>query len=888
MTEKLIKEHRKNIGDIFVDERRSNINSNIQNKKFWHLSFEETSRLFETDIEKGLSAQAVENRLTVFGRNTFESVKKAGKLKIFLSQLKSPLILVLIVAGVVTLTISHYRDAIFIFIAVIVNSILGYWQENKSERALAELKTYLKQRARVIRDSKEREIDAEEIVPGDIIRLAQGYRVPADARVVFVNDFQVDESVLTGESLPVAKSADRVPDSETIADQSSMIFAGTLVTQGVCSAIVCRTNESTELGKIASLIANSENEKTPLQKAIIKFSITLSILLGILTLVVFVIGILSGRPGLEMFLTSVAIAVSAIPEGLPISMTVILAIGVERMAKRKGVVRKLIAAESLGGTTVILTDKTGTLTTAKMVMSKIIPFGLSEEKILARALANTTVLIENPEDNPEVWRMNGRIMETTLVRSAAERGVSLLEITDKSHVLQTMPFNAVQKFSASLVKEPGKHMIILFGAPDILLKHSALSEQKQKELLAEIDNLASSGERVLGLATKEIQRTEDFSLVKDVNPVNLSFDGLITFRDPIRPGIKNTVERVRRAGIKTVIMTGDHRGTAIAVAKEIGMTVNTESVLDASELATLSDEELKYRLPNLVVISRVTPFDKLRIVKLFQESGEIVAMTGDGVNDAPAIKQANVGIAMGSGTEVAQSVADLVLLDDNFETIVAAVEEGRQILGNIRKVLVYLLSNTTDGLILIGGSILAGIPLPLNALQILWVNFFTDSFPAIAFAFEKDEDGLSHKPNGKKMVLFDPLMKFLILIIGVSTSALLFAIYLILLRLGHDPVLVRTFTFAAFGTYTLFVAFPVRSMGKSVLSYSLFSNRYLAGGILIGFVLMAAAIYIPILQTLFGTVPLPFHWVMGVILIGLFNIVLIEFAKRFFRNRSNK
>ena len=859
----------------------------ILSNKFWNLPHKDVIELFETDTEKGLSSSDVKKRLEVFGRNTFESGKKTSKLTIFLSQLKSPLILILIAAGIITLVISHFSDAVFIFIAVIVNSILGYWQENKAERALAELKTYLKQRARVIRDGKEREIDAEEIVPGDIIRLAQGDRVPADARLVFVNDFQVDESVLTGESLPVSKLLNEVSGFATVADQTSMIFAGTLVTQGVSSAVVCRTNASTELGKIASLIANSEDEKTPLQKAITKFSIFLSILLGILTLAVFVIGILSGRPGLEMFLTSVAIAVSAIPEGLPISMTVILAIGVERMAKRKGVVRKLIAAEALGGTTVILTDKTGTLTMAKMVMSKVIPFRLNEEKILTLALANTEVLVENPEDHPESWRMNGKIMETSLVRSIALRGVSFTEITDKSHVLQSIPFNAVQKFSASLIKESGKHLIVLFGAPDILLKHSSLSYEEKADILEKINELASSGERVLGLATKEVQPEKDFSFSKDFNPVDFAFDGLITFRDPVRTGIKDTIARVGQAGIKTIIMTGDHRGTALAVAREIGMDINELSVLDASELATMSDTELKVRLPQVMVISRVTPSDKLRITKLFQELGEVVAMTGDGVNDAPAIKQANVGIAMGSGTEVAQSVADLVLLDDNFETIVAAIEEGRQILGNIRKVLVYLLSNTADGLILIGGSLLVGIPLPLNALQILWVNFFSDSFPAVAFAFEKEGDSLRHKPNGKKMVLFNPLMKFLILVIGLSTSAFLFVAYYILLKLGYDPVIVRTFTFAAFGTYTLLVAFSVRSLDQSILSYSLFSNRYLTGGIFIGFVLMAVAIYVPVLQTLFGTVSLPLNWILGVFFIGLSNIIFIEIAKKLFRKNSN-
>jgi P-type Ca2+ transporter type 2C len=859
----------------------------VQDKKIWHLTPEETAHLFETDIKEGLSASEVQNRLLAFGKNTIGTSKKAVGLKIFLNQLKSPLILVLIVAGVITLAISHYRDAVFIFVAVVVNSALGFYQENKAERALSELKTYLKQRARVIREGKEREIDADELVPGDIIRLAQGDRVPADARVMFVNDFQVDEAVLTGESLPVSKSTERSPESAGLSDQNSMIFAGTLVTQGVCTAIACRTGSSTELGQIASLIATSESEKTPLQKAIINFSIRSSIALAILTLAVFGIGILAGYSGLDMFLTSVAIAVSAIPEGLPISMTVILAVGVERMAKRKGVVRKLVAAEALGSTTVILTDKTGTLTMAKMVMSKLIPFEIDEQKLITRALANANVLIENPHDDPELWRMNGRIMETALVRSAALRGMTFDEITAKEHVIQNIPFNAVQKFSVSLVKESGHHLLVFFGAPDILLSHSSLSAQDKEELLAQIDSLALSGERVLGVAVKEISHAGNFSLSKDLSPSHLSFNGLITFRDPIRPGIKHAINRVKSAGIKTVILTGDHRGTALAVAREIGMIVNDHSVLDASELSVMSEHDLRTRLPDLAVISRVTPFEKLRIAKLYQEMGEVVAMTGDGVNDAPSIKQADVGIAMGSGTEVAQSVADLVLLDDNFETIVAAIEEGRQILGNIRKVLVYLLSNVADGLILIGGSLLTGLPLPLNPLQILWVNFFTDSFPAVSYAFEKDPDGLTHKPLKRgRIQLFEPIMKFLILAIGLSTSILLFVIYYVLMRLGYDETVVRTFIFASFGTYTLLVALSVRSLDKSIFSYPLFSNKYLNGGILVGLLLMIVAIYYPGLQTIFNTVALSLNWVIGVLLVGLFNIMLIEIAKWSFRSQE--
>lgn len=863
------------------------MNTDIQNRKFWNFSVKDTEQLLETDINRGLTKEEAMSRLARFGKNFIQSSARTARLKILLNQFKSPLILVLLTAGIITLAISHYRDTIFIFIAVVVNSALGFYQENKAENALSEIKTYLKQRAKVIRDGKAKEIDAEEITVGDIIRLNQGDRVPADARVIFVNDFQVDESVLTGESMPVTKSAEISPESSNLPDQKSMIFAGTLVTQGICSAIVCKIDSNTELGKIASLIETSGNEKTPLQATIMNFSVYSSFILGILTFAVFGIGILAGYSTLEMFLTSIAIAVSAIPEGLPVSMTVILAVGVERMAKRKGVVRKLVAAEALGSTTVILTDKTGTLTMAKMILSKIIPFGTDERKLFIRALSNANVLIENPQDNPELWRINGRVMDVALVRYATQKGMTFAEITGKGYLLQMMPFNTSLKFSASLVKESGKNLLIFLGAPDILLRHSSLKEKERENIINQIDSLAFSGERILGLAVKEIAHAENFSFSRDLPISHLNFGGLITFRDPIRPNIKSIIDRVRQAGIKTVILTGDHRGTAVAVAKEIGMNVSEKSLLDASELAELSEDDLRARLPELSVISRVTPFDKLRVAKLFQEAGEVVAMTGDGVNDAPSIKQANIGIAMGSGTEVAQSVADLILLDDNFETIVAAIEEGRQILNNIRKVLVYLLSNVTDGLILIGGSLLTGLPLPLNALQILWVNFFTDSFPAVAFAFEKDSDGLSRRPKKGKLELFDPLMKFLILVIGISTSALLFVIYLILTRLGYDESVVRTFIFASFSTYTLIVALSVRSLDKSILSYPLFSNFYLTGGIAIGFALTALAIYVPALQKLFGTTSLSLSWLVGVLLIGIVNIVFIEVAKLFFKKKEN-
>ena len=856
----------------------------VSSPPFWTQPVREVVEELQTDPMRGISEEEAQRRLKSFGLNVIEKSRQSPWVFILLNQFKSPLILVLVLAGGITLFIGHYQDAVFISAAVFVNALLGFYQEFKAEKALAELKTYLKQRSRVVRAGAEHEIDAAQVVPGDCIQLTQGDRVPADGRLVFVNDFQTDEAILTGEALPVSKTVDPSPLTASLGDQRSMVFAGTLVTQGVGTTIVCRTGFSTELGKIAALVANSDREETPLQKKIRLFSLQAGFFLSILTLAIFGTGIALGYSYVDMFLTSVAIAVAAVPEGLPVAMTVILAIGVQRMARRKGVVRKLVVAEALGSTTVILTDKTGTLTQANMTLSKIMPMaGEPAEKILGWALLNTNVLIENPSDPVVGWRMSGRVLEMALVRSAALRGIVAEKIKNKIPILGFFPFNAVNKFSVSLVQDNGKYLLVFFGAPDILITHSTLDFAQQKESLETVHSLARSGELVVGVAIKEIGERKDFVFSKELHLTQLSFQGLLTLHDPVRPNVREVLRRVEQAGIRTMIVTGDHRGTAEAIAQEVGIVLDGQSTLDASELRTLSDEELKKRLPFLRVVSRVSPLDKMRMVQVLQGMGEVVAMTGDGVNDAPSIKQADIGIAMGSGTEVARDVADLVLLDDNFETIVAAIEEGRQIMYNIRKVLVYLLSSVADELILIGGALATGLVLPLNALQILWVNFFSDSFPAIAFAFEKNVDGMTHHSHGMRAGLFSPLMKFLVLFIGLSTSLLLFVVYWALLRAGFAEDIVRTFIFASFGTYTLFLAFSLRSLERSIFSYSLFSNPYLVMGVSIGIILMGAAIYTPFLQSIFNTVSLPFFWLLGVITIGIFNIVAVEFGKWIFR-----
>lgn len=853
----------------------------VEEKPYATRSIEETVTLLGASLESGLTREEARVRLHTYGPNLLEKKSENTWLTTLWGQCKSPLILLLVAATLVTTLIGDYQDALFILSAIVVNVGLGYYQEHKAEKALLELKTYLRQRARVIREGQEHEIDAAELVPGDLIRLTQGDRVPADARLVFVNDLHTDESMLTGEALPVEKGIEPVAPGTELGDQCASVFAGTLVTQGVSTALVYRTGGSTELGRIAALVGRVEHEETPLQKALRTFSVQASFFLGCLTLLIFTLGLLSGQPLTEMFLTAVAVAVSAVPEGLPIAMTVILAIGVQRMARRRGVVRKLAAAEALGSTNIILTDKTGTLTTARMEIDALIPTdGVSEEELLTYALANTSVLIENPDDAPADWRMDGRIVEVSLVRSIAGRGMDVAAMRSASSIVDSLPFNAVHKYSASLVAEGDTKILVLVGAPDVLLAHTVLGALERNALSLRIEREAYAGSLVLGVATKEISSREHFSF-KDFTPAGLSFTGLITLHDPVRSTVPDALARVQEAGVRVVLVTGDHRGTAESVARAAGMTIPAGSVLDASHLRTLSDKELATLLPTLSIVARVSPGDKMRIVSAFQAQGLIVAMTGDGVNDAPSIKQADVGIAMGSGTAVSREVADLVLLDDNFETIAAAIDEGRQIKGNVRKVLVYLLSDSTDELFLIGGSLLAGLAMPLTALQILWVNFFSDSFPAVAFAFEKETD--APISGSTRSPLFNPLMSFLILFVGVATSAFLFVLYWYLVRLGFDLDTVRTFIFASFASYTILSALALRSLTRSIFSYSLFSNPAMLAGVGLGLLLIVVALYVPFFQTLLETVPLSLPWVLGVLAVAVVNIAAIELAKWLFR-----
>lgn len=746
-------------------------------------------------------------------------------------------------------------------------------------------------RARVRRNNQEHEIDASLLVPGDIIRITQGDRIPADARLLFVNNLEVDESILTGESLPVEKSISKLLPATTLGERKSMIFSGTLTMQGFADAVVTATGGETEFGKIAGLVAEKDRRSTPLQRSVRRFASYSGIILLIFTSLLFGLGLYFGKDIYEMFIISVAVAVSAVPEGLPIALTVIMAIGVQRLATRNGIVRRLLAVETLGSTSIILTDKTGTLTQAKMELTSIIPYGNDNEeskiKLLNYALINTDVVIENPKDDPEKWLISGRALEISLVKSAALNGVLLMKVLEKTKILDRLPFDSKHKFSAAIFETESQIHLALFGAPEIILRFTNLSQKEQKKMVEKIEERAFAGERVLGVASQLIGVGHE-NILRQKNFSNLNFDGLITFRDPLRPHVSQAIGEIAAAGVKTIIVTGDHRGTAEAVARELGMVDGKGAVLTGDDIMYLTKEELEARSREATLYARVTPEQKVIITKLYQERGEVIAVTGDGINDAPALHIADIGIAVGSGTDVAKSAADLVVLDDNFETIVAAIKEGRRILHNIRKVIIYLLSDSLDEIFLIGGALIFGVAIPINALQILFINLFSDSFPAIAFAFENGIDDPGNHPHKLHKNLIDREMKFFILFIGVFSSAFLFILYLVLLKIGFVEELTRTFIFASFASYTLFLAFSLRSLGKSILNYNPFSNKPLTIGVGIGLLLIIAAIYFPWLQQILNTISLPPIWLLGVVGVGILNISAVEFGKWLFRKRIIK
>jgi P-type Ca2+ transporter type 2C len=858
----------------------------------------------------GLTTAVVEQQRSTFGVNEMKDTSKHGRWRMLLRQFSSPLIFILMMATAATLFLEEWLDAAVIFLAIAVNAGLGYFQEAKAERAIEHLRSFITQRTRVIRDGREVEIDVHDVVPGDVVHLTLGSRVPADGRLLRVQNLRVDEAVLTGESLPVAKHTKVLKEETVLPERLNMVYGGTLVTEGNGHFVVTATGMQTEFGKIADLVGSTEREQTPLQVAVGKLAWVITIGVSLFVTGVFALGVYRGEPIFEMFLVSIAVAVGAIPEALPIGLTAVLAVGVERLAKRKGVMRNLTAAETLGSTTVVMTDKTGTLTESRLRLVGILStdsllvgsthqdhdevtrLSSKQKDLLALAVACTDVVVENPTEPVAQWRIAGSPLEAAIAKTAAAHKITVAHNPSDRVFRHVLPFSSTYKFSVSegvielssglLSKDKGYAQVIL-GAPDILLSRANVTKEAYLSLSNAITNQSEEGKRMIGVGVRFIQSAGQTH--GNVHPdaiQDIEFVGVVTFFDPVRPEVPAAIKRIEAFGVRVVMATGDLPGTALAVSRDLGWEINDAQVLSGEALAQLSDEELSDALAYVRVFARVTPRDKLRIAQLYQRRGEIVAMTGDGVNDAPSLKAVNIGIAVGSGSDVAKGVADLVLLDDNFNTIVAAIEEGKRVLRNIQKTFVYLMSNSLDEVVLIGGSLLLALPLPLTAIQIIWVNFATGSLPAIAFAFDTDVVTRESRDTADKRII-NRSVRVLTLAIGLLIAPLLFIMYYVLLQFSFVELEVRTFIFVCFSSYILFVAFSLRSLERSILEYNPFSNRFLNFGVMVGIILLACTVYVPFLQPIFSTTALGIGWFALLIVWLTFTVVLVEFIKRIFR-----
>ncbi|HOK35544.1 MAG TPA: HAD-IC family P-type ATPase [Candidatus Pacearchaeota archaeon] len=862
----------------------------------WHsLSPEEVIKKLKTNSQKGLSEKEAKKRQQEFGKNKLPEEKTLSSFKIFLEQFKSPLIYILLISGIITLFLKEYTDSIVIFAAVILNAIVGFIQENKASEALRKLKKVLSIKSLVLRDGRKEEILADNLVPGDIILLKAGDKVPADGRLIEIHDLKINEAALTGEWLPATKKIDLLPENTPLADRDNMVYMGTVVEDGRGKAVVTEIGEKTEIGKISALVKETKEEKTPYQKKLANFSKIIGIIIGVICVGIFVEGMLTGGEFVEMFTTAVAVAVAGIPEGLPVAMTLILATGMQRIFQKKGLVRRLASAETLGSTSIICSDKTGTLTEAKMQVAEFYP--QNKEKLAFKiAILSSEAFVENPEEPPEKWKIRGLPTERALVIAAAKKGIFQNQVSKDEEEIDEIPFGSEYKYSASLRKVvDDDYVLYVKGAPEVLLEKSRyfegengkelLTKEKIEEFQKKQKGLTSKGYRLLAVAYKNLKEAPLGLKHQDIN--GLTLVGIFSLEDPIREDAKEAIQACYQAGMRPIIVTGDHKLTAKAIAKKVGIKVGDENILEGNDLEKLSEEEFQKILPKIQIYARVEPRHKLRIIKAWQERGEVVAMTGDGINDAPALKQADVGVALGSGTDVAKEVADLVLLTDNFSVIVAAVEEGRAILDNIRKVITYLLSDSFTEVILVGASLFLGLPLPVIAVQILWVNLIEDGPLSLSLAFEpKEKDLMEQKPGGYNTPLLTREMRFLIFIIGIVTDLFLLGLFFWLMKYsGYELSHVRSIIFAGLALDSLFYIFSCRSLRKNIWNFNPFSNKFLNWALLLGVLMLLAGIYFPPLQTLLKTTPLNlFDW--GLILgIGFLNILLIEATKWYFITR---
>ena len=848
-------------------------------------------REFQT-TEKGLSDNEVRNRKDIFGDNALKEKKRKGILKVFLNQFKDLLVGILIVAGIISIITDNVESTLVIFIVIFLNAILGTVQYFKAEQSLEALRSLTAAKCKVIRNGLKQEILSKDIVPGDILFLEAGDLIAADGRIIENHSLQVNESSLTGESLAVEKNAEVLSDDEIpLSDRKNMVFGGTLVTYGRAIAVVTSTGMNSELGKIANLMENTQAKETPLQKTLDKFSGKLAIIIITICIIVFVLEIYRDESILNALMFAVALAVAAIPEALSSIVTIVLALGTEKMAKENAIIKDLKAVEGLGAVSVICSDKTGTLTQNKMTVQKVYVDNkliegreLKKDNLAHRFLINNALLCNDSVtiEGKEI----GDPTEVALVNLGEELHLDELVIREKYQRISEIPFDSDRKLMSTVNIVNNKQVLFTKGALDVLINKvnyvadshgiRKLNDEERKEIISVNKQLSEQGLRILAFAYKELQDKEEITKEDENDYV---FTGLISMIDPPRVESKDAVHKCIMAGIKPVMITGDHKVTAAAIAREIGIMGKDDIAVEGLEIDKLNDEQLKEKVKNISVYARVSPEHKIRIVRAWQSSGEIVAMTGDGVNDAPALKQADIGVAMGiTGTEVSKDAASVILTDDNFSTIVKAVENGRNIYNNIKNSIKFLLSGNLSAIIAVLYCAIINLPMPFAAVHLLFINLLTDSMPAIAIGMEKSNGNLlKEKPRDRnESILNKELLKI------VAFEGIIISIFTIISFYGGNPNLnpkaASTMAFSTLCLARLFHGFNCRG-NQSIFKLGITTNIYSICAFLVGVLLLSTVLFIPPLKIVFNVVSLSGNQYLLLIFCAIMPTVIIQLLK---------
>jgi len=877
----------------------------------WHSrNLQETYKELEA-TENGLTTAEVHKRLQKYGKNVLEEEEKSSAFLLFISQFKSALVIVLIAATLISLAIGHFVDASVIGAIVVLNSVFGFIQEYKAEKSMQALKRMSAPTATVLRGGRQFRIPAAELVPGDIIMLASGDKVPADARLIEAVNLRVDQAALTGESHPINKDASTLSEHKILAARSNMLFAATTVTYGHCTAIVVETGMQTAIGKIATIVVTTGEEKTPLQKKLASTAKYIGIGVIAIAVVIFGAGLLRGISLFDMFLNAIALAVAAVPEGLPAIVTITLSIGLKTMASKKAVVRKLPVTETLGSTTVICTDKTGTLTKNEMTVTRLYAdgktidvtgsgyepkgrflhrntkFDIRKNQVASKLLEVASLCnLATLEKERGKWDIIGDPTEGALIVAAEKAKLDARRLYKK---IGEISFSSERKMMTTVHKSNRFCFAAVKGAPSVVLSHCtkiyvggkvrALTKKDKATILQAKQSMTSEALRVLAFAYRPLKTSETKKIGTTHTEKDLIFIGLAGMIDPARPEVHRAIALCKQAGIKVVMVTGDDKDTALAIAKEIGLYGGGQIML-GSAFSRISDRELTKIIEDVDIFARVSPEHKCRIVDALRKRGHVIAMTGDGVNDAPALKKADIGVAMGiKGTDVSKEASDMVLEDDNFATIVNAVEEGRKIYDNIKKFIRYLLSCNLGEVLVIFIAALIGLPLPLIAVQILLMNLLTDGLPALALGVDPAEkDAMNRKPRSPKEHIIGWPMIRTITIVGAVMCLGVLGLFKWALASGASIESARSVAFTGIVAFQLFNVFNARSDKKSIL-HSGFPSGWLFAAVASSVLLQLAVVYFPVLQRLFGTASLSLAWLGWIVLMAASILVVIEVQK---------